>query len=482
MTLDLQPFQKEFLKHALDPQYHTVAMSISRGNGKTTLAGHLIARSLTPGDPLFHRGQEVILLAGSLKQARHAFGFARDELEPTGEYRFQDAQNAVGITHKETRTKLTCVACNGKTGQGIVRCPLIIADEPGSWEVNGGELMWEAINKARGKPGSELKVLLIGTRAPALGKWWTDLLDDGTRGGVYVYDIQGDEATWDQWATIKKANPLKAKFESSRRQLLEDRDFARTNPAERASFMSYNLNIPTVPEEDALLKAHYWKAALQREVAPRSKWYGLGIDIGSNRAWSAAVAMWESGRVEAIAMAPGIPSIREQEIRDRVSRGVYQQLVDEGRLVVAEGLNEPDPVALIERCVEMWGDPDVIRCDQHRLPRVRDAVNQVATATRLQPRKMRHISESTYDIEATRQLAIDGPMSIERESVRLLTHSVKMAKVKTGDQNNMYLVKSDHANCSRDDVAAGLVLASGYWKFNYGTNFDMADVDWIEQK
>ena len=42
---------------------------------------------------------------------------------------------------------------------GIVGCPLLVADEPGSWEVNGGQLMADAIQTAQGKPGSPLRVV-----------------------------------------------------------------------------------------------------------------------------------------------------------------------------------------------------------------------------------------------------------------------------------------------------------------------------------
>ena len=458
MTLDLLPFQKTFLKNALDPRYHTVAMSIARGNGKTALAGHLITRSLTPGDELFHAGKEIILLASSFKQARHAYAFARDDLEPIGGYRFNDSANSLNAIHRETRTKLTCIACNGKTGQGIVNCPLIIADEPGSWEVNGGGLMWEAINKARGKPGSSVKLLLIGTRAPALGRWWVDMLDRGTRGGTYVYDIQGDEKAWDDWRTIAAANPLKWKFAESRAQLLEDRDRAREDEGEKASFLSYNLNIPTESVDSVLLKPGYWETALKRPVAPREGDFIVGIDLGSNRAWSAAVAIWESGRVEAIAMTPGIPAIGDQEKRDRVSRGTYQELVQIGRLVVASGRHEPDPSDLVNAVTEIWGEPEVVISDRHKINRLRD----VNPGWWIKDRAALWF-EQTEDIDMLRQMCSDGPLSVERESLRLLTHSLKVAKIEHNKSGGYRMIKRGANNESRDDVAAALVQAAGEW-------------------
>ena len=57
------PYQQRFLRAVDDPRYRTVAASWPRGCGKTTLAGHVVARALTPGDPLYVAGGEVVLFA-----------------------------------------------------------------------------------------------------------------------------------------------------------------------------------------------------------------------------------------------------------------------------------------------------------------------------------------------------------------------------------------------------------------------------------
>ncbi len=59
----------------------------------------------------------------------------------------------------------------------------------------------------------------------------------------------------------------------------------------------------------------------------------FGIDLRANRAWSAAVAAWKTGRTEAIACAPGIPDIDEQEHRDRVPANTCARLVDSDQLL-----------------------------------------------------------------------------------------------------------------------------------------------------
>ena len=63
----------------------------------------------------------------------------------------------------------------------------------------------------------------------------------------------------------------------------------------------------------------------------------VGVDLGGGRAWSAAVAVWGNGRVEARAVAPGIPDLDEQERRDRVPPGTYAKLYDMGQLEISGG-------------------------------------------------------------------------------------------------------------------------------------------------
>ena len=95
------------------PVYRTVAASWPRGCGKTTAAGYLVARALTPGDPLFVKGGEVVLFAGSIEQCRLTYRQALTFLEPRiSEYRLVDSATRVAITHKASRTRLKAVGSN----------------------------------------------------------------------------------------------------------------------------------------------------------------------------------------------------------------------------------------------------------------------------------------------------------------------------------------------------------------------------------
>ena len=52
----------------------------------------------------------------------------------------------------------------------------------------------------------------------------------------------------------------------------------------------------------------------------------MGVDLGGGMAWSAAVALWPSGRSEAFALALGVPDLAAQAKRDNVPRGTHRRL------------------------------------------------------------------------------------------------------------------------------------------------------------
>ena len=359
----LRSFQTRFIRGALAPGIDTAALSLPRGNGKSFLGGHILARCLTPGDVLFHLGAEFLLCSGSIEQARTVFRFIRAELEPSGQYRFLDSSTRIGITHTRTNTRLRILSSNGRTAMGIVNCPVLVADEPGSWEVNGGTLMHDAIQTAQGKPGSPMKVIYIGTLAPARAGWWHDLIEGKSSGSTYVQALQGSRERWDQWPEIRRCNPLTAVSPDFRRKLLEERNGARLDTRLKARFLSYRLNLPTPDESEVLLTVEDFQRMVARPLPDRDGKPVVAVDLGGGRAWSAAVAVWPGGRIEAQAVAPGIPDLEEQEKRDRVSAGTYRKLRDAGLLHIAEGLRVQPPGALWDSIQERWGIPSRIVCE-----------------------------------------------------------------------------------------------------------------------
>ena len=271
--------------------------------------------------------------------------------------------------------------------------------------------------------------------------------------------FRAHKETWDDWQTIRKANPLANIDAGFRKKLLAERDAARIDGRLKARYLTYRLNQPTADENTALVTDDAWQRTLARPVAERDGSPFVGVDIGRNRSWSAATAIYPSGRLEAVAVCPGIPSIRDQEKRDRVPAGVYQALVDAGRLTVAEDLRVVPPALLMERVRDEWGQPAKTVLDRFRI----DEVEDCKMGLRLEPR-IPQWSYAAHDIRALRKGCEDGPYSVAPASRLLLTASLRAAMVEKDKSGSFRLIKKTNGNTSRDDVAYALHLAAGAWE------------------
>ena len=458
--IELREFQKRFIAGATAEGIDTAALSIPRGNGKSWLAGHLLARILNPADPLFRPGTESVLCAASIEQARIVFRFVRENLEEDGggEYRFIDSFAKIAATHRPSGTRLRVIGSNGRGAFGLVGCPYAVCDEPGAWETNRGTLLHDAIETAKAKPGSPLRSIYIGTLAPSTSGWWHDLVAGGSKGTTFVQSLQGAPKKWDKPAEIRRCNPLTEVSDSFLAKLLEERDEARSDSRLKARFLSYRLNTPTSDESVCLLTVDDWKRVCARPLEQRDGQPILGIDLGAGRSWSSAVAIFPSGRMEAIAYAPGIPSLDEQEKRDRVPAGTYQKLFDLGVLRISENLRVQPPAQLFDSAVEMFGVPSMVIADRARYAELMDCVS--ASGVPLIQRTTRWF-EAASDVRSLRKLSLDGPLSCEPSAAALIGASLAASLVKNDDAGSTRLVKNSVNNTGRDDVAAAMLLAVG---------------------
>ena len=160
----LLPFQSAFVA-AITRQNRPpsiAALSCPRGNGKSWLAGKLIARSVTPGDPLFEPATENIVVSGSRRQAGIVLAFTRSALGESADYSW----SADAVTHLESRARVQIVSSDAKRALGLgAHVRLIICDEPAAWAPTAGRRLWDAMQTSLGK--RRTTIIAIGTLAPA---------------------------------------------------------------------------------------------------------------------------------------------------------------------------------------------------------------------------------------------------------------------------------------------------------------------------
>ncbi len=456
----LAPFQERFIARAFAPETEIAGWSMSRGNGKSSMIGWIIENALTPGAALFTPGREVILCAASFAQARIVFDVVRQGLAAFArDYAISDNATQMHIRHRESGTSLRAISSSAKRALGLLNFSLIIGDEPASWEARGGQLMFDALRTSVGKLSGQ-RVILIGTQAPSLpGSWWLNLIESGSTPGRHVEVIAAPEdEEWDKWPTIRKANPLILRNPNLRRTILRERNEARKNPTLRPSFEAFRLNRPSGDAATVLLTVPDWRKVLARPVPPREGEPVVGLDIGGERSWCGAWAIWANGRCEAYASIGGLPSLEDRERQDALPSGAYTDLCAAGSMIVDDGHRIARPSVLIDHLADMGVFPSYAVCDRFLRAALEDAINGRFP---LMERKTRW-SESTEDIAAFRKLAIDGQphLAMAPESVKLATLSLSQATVLTDDQGSCRIIKS-RAHRSRDDVAVCGTLAAG---------------------
>ena len=282
------------------PGVRLSALSLSRANGKTALCGWLCAEALRPGSTLYDASAEVVIVSASMEQTRTLFGFVQDEIAARGaldEYVFVDSNQRLGVRHKPSGARLRAISSDPKRAMGLSRFRTIIGDEPASWPDRQGELMFHALRQAVGKRAGQ-RLVLVGTRSPARpGSWWPSLLDHGGGDGVIVECVSAPQAApWDDFSTIRRANPLYSHSPALRAVLRSERDEARRNPSLRPSFEAYRLNKTVDVRQHVLLRVEQWEQVVRRRLPPRDGRPAVGVDLGASRSWSAAWALWRNGR------------------------------------------------------------------------------------------------------------------------------------------------------------------------------------------
>ena len=452
----LLPFQEAFVR-AVGRKEHPVeiaALSTSRANGKSWLCGRMVARSITPGDPLFEEGVENILCSASTAQARIVLDFARDALGESPGYRW----SINGVIHKDSRTRVRVISSDSRRALGLgAKLRLVIADEPGAWSPTAGRRLWDAVTTALGK--RRMTVVAVGTLAPAPltgpASWWPSFVASGSGEGRHVVLIQAEPSKWTEFDEVLRVNPVAAINPHLRRRL--EVEHAEALKSERAArtFRQFRLNLPGDPvDTQPLITKAEWDRVCARPVPECSGRPVVGVDLGGTRSWSAAAAIWPSGRIEAFALAPGVPSLADQEREDHVHEGTYSELVQSGGLAVDVGRAVPGIERLLSR-IWAW-EPLAIVCDNYRAPELHQAVGGRVKIIE----RARSGGESTSNIQALRSRLLDTEAGVSESSRALLGAAWAQTNLVVGPDGLARVTKLDERR-SRDDAAAALLLGAG---------------------
>ena len=447
------PWQRKFLRAVLRPDVSTAALSVARGNGKSGLVAGLASLYLGPLDT-GTRG-EAACFAASFGQARAAIGEqamaflgGKAQLRKDG-MRVEDNSNRF-VIENDSGAKLSVIAADARRAHGRPGLVIALLDEPAQWPPNVSDKLLAAITTSGGKQ-TGFKVIALGTRPSDPEHWFSRWLDGGCD-YAQVHSAGEDEVPFNA-RTWAKANPSMRYFPALRKAIKDDAKRAKEDAGQLAQFLALRLNMG-VSEVDRqmLISAHVWSACMTDNPPERVGPAIWGIDLGTS-GMSAVSAFWPlSGRLEAIAAFPEIPSLTERERLDRVGNHTYQKLFAAGELL-AVGQRIVDVPKLLMIAVHRFGVPAVVVSDRWRAAELTQSLDAAGfPGAELVVRGMGW-RDGAADCRAFVSAAVDQQIRTHRSA--LLTWALSGAVVMKDPAGNIKLQKTKH----RDDAAAAAILA-----------------------
>ena len=451
--LEPLPWEKRFIRGAFRPGVRRAALSLARGQGKTTLAAAIAAASVV--GPLAQPRAETILVASSFAQARLAFDHVVAFLGDWVGLRVLNNANAAMVENLATGARLRAIASDPSRAHGLAP-GLAILDEPAQWPAAQADRMIAAIGTSLGKIAGA-RLVAIGTRPADSGHWFGKWLDSADYAQMHA---AGRDDPPFRISTWRKANPSLDAMPELRAVIKSEADRAARDAGELAAFRALRLNqgVSDTANRQALLDADAWErceGALPAREGP-SAW---GVDLGSGAAMSAVAAYWPAtGRLECLAAFPSIPSLDARERSDGVGRNLYRRMFDRGELHLL-GEHVADVPALLRLALHRFGPPAVVVADRWRAAELKEALGTVVPVCDLSLRGQGYF-HGGEDIRLFRRAALDG--RIRAGESLLLRAALGEAVTVSDPAGNAKLCKNAEGGRrarARDDAAAAAILA-----------------------
>lgn len=456
----LAPFQKQFVKGALDGDIQVAVLSIGRGNAKTALSGGIALGALL-GEWDRQPRREILIAARTRDQGRIAYefvvGFARSlPVSVQEQLRFRRSPRLeIEFEGDGGGHFLRVIAADGKSALGSAP-NLVLMDERGHWQADQGDALEHALLSGIGKRGG--RALIISTSAADDAHPFSVWLDED-QDGVYRQEHRpAPGLPADDLQSLKEANPGAEHGIGSSLEWLQGqarRAIARGGST-LTSFRLYNRNERVSGEtRDLLLTVDEWLACEVSELPERRGQVVIGIDLGGSASMSAASFYWpETGRLEALGTFPSNPSLLDRGQNDGVNDR-YVLMQDRGELSTLGDKTVPVAPWISQVVQQVEGEQVAsIVCDRFKQAEISEALDKAGIRTPVIWRGM-GFRDGSEDIDRFRRAAFDG--KVQTLSSLLLQSAFADAVCLRDPANNLKLAKA--RSTGRIDPVAATVVA-----------------------
>lgn len=458
--IKLAPFQRSFIKGALQGSVMIGVLSIGRGNGKSALSGGLGLGELV-GAWSNQPRREILIAARTRDQAAvvwdYVVGLAASlpadvqeslvyKRSPRLEIQYQD--------HKGDHV-LRCIAANPQNALGASPT-LVIMDERGHWEKEKGDDLEAALLSGLGKRNG--RALIISTSASSDSHSFSQWLDDPPD-GTYTLEYRPEPGLpADDMDSLLLANPgadhgigsspdwLKAQAQRA----------IKRGGSTLTNFRLYNRNERVSSEHrSVLLTVDDWLNCEVSELPPREGAAIVGIDLGGSSSMSACAIYWPNTcRLEAFGAFGCNPGLTDRGHADGV-RDRYLDMAERGELVTM-GQRIVPADQFLKAIMDVLGDAPAA-CfvgDRFRQAEFAEAMNKAGVKVPMVFRGM-GFKDGGADCERFRSAVFDE--LVQAEPSLLLRSAFADAAVMHDPANNMKLTKN--RSTGRIDAAAAAILA-----------------------
>ena len=457
--LSVLPWQRRFLAGALAPGVTTAALSVARGNSKTTiLAG--VAAATIDGPLRVPRG-ETVIVAASYLQARVAFDHVRAfmgaRLDDRKEWRTWDTAQVAAIEHRPTGARVRCIGSDPKRAHGLAPV-LVLADEPAQWPSSTGERMRAALVTGLGKV-PDAKFVALGTR-PAGAEHWFAMMLSGGADYAQAHAAAPDDPPFRK-RTWTRANPSLAFMPDLQAAIAREARAAKLDPSMLASFRALRLNGGTSDVETAtLLDAGTWERIEGDAGRPQDGRKGVwACDLGTSAAMCAVACYWPAtGALEVVAAFPRQPGLAERGLRDGVG-SLYQDCAERGELIQTGG-EAADIGELLAVALNRFGPPARIAADRWREKELVDQLNKAGIPGAALEVRGQGFRDGGEDVRLFRLACLEG--RVTPAPSLLLRSAMAEARTVADPAGNEKLSKGADGGRrmrARDDAAAAAILA-----------------------
>ena len=458
--IKLAPFQKQFVKGALDEGVNVAVLSIGRGNAKTALsAGVALGAVMGVWDDQPRR--EIVIAARTRDQGRIAFDFCVGFMRS-----LSDEDQALFKVRSSPRLEIEylggdgghvirVLAADGKSALGGAPT-LVLMDERGHWEADKGNNLEHALLSGIGKRGG--RALIISTSAADDAHPFSVWIDQEQEGVYRQEHRPAPGLPVDDLESLRVANPGAAAGIGSSLEWLQAqarRAIARGGST-LTSFRLYNRNERVSGESrELLIEADEWLACEASEVPPRQGQVVIGIDLGGSASMSGAAFYWpETGRLECLGTFPARPSLLDRGQNDGVGSR-YTEMQDRGELTVLGDATVPVAPWLVEVLRHVQGETiAAITADRYKQAELGEAIDKAGIRAPIVWRGM-GFRDGGEDCERFRRAAFDG--KVKTVPSLLLRSAFADAVCLRDPANNLKLAKA--RSTGRIDAAAATVLA-----------------------